>query len=252
MCSLTKTKKRRKFEALIKEKSMKLVASGYSTCGAFHTSLRMPNEDAILVDEACGLFAAVDGVSTEPRGDIAARCVVEALTAIAATDPDKRRFAQAFVDAENAITEFRDTEGLPAFPKACVTAVWLREGTGGNHIGLIGHAGDTSAFLVHHTAETITRLTTSHTVQVGQRNLVTRYVGGKKAPPDLSSVLIPPNCTLLLVTDGVTKKLNPAEIKTKTLHTPSPQELVLALVRLAITAGEADDISVVAVRTLRF
>ena len=212
----------------------------------------MPNEDAILVDEVHGVFAAVDGVSSKPRGDIAAKIVVDALAAITAAEPDRRRFEQAFVDAEDAIEKFRDAKSLPAFPKACVTAVWIREGTGGNHIGLIGHAGDTSALLVNHTAGTITQLTTPHVVLRGRQHAVTRYVGGKKSPPDFSSIVVPPNCTLLLVTDGVTKKLNLAEIKTKTLYTPSPQELVFALVRVAITAGEADDISVIAVRTLRF
>ncbi len=212
----------------------------------------MPNEDAILVDEVHGVFAAVDGVSSKPRGDIAAKIVVDALAAITAAEPDRRRFEQAFVDAEDAIEKFRDEESLPAFPKACMTAVWLREGTGGNHIGLIGHAGDTSALLVNHTAGTIAQLTTPHVVLHGRHNAVTRYVGGKKSPPDISSIVVPPNCTLLLVTDGVTKKLSLREIATRTIHTLSPQELTTAIIRMAQIAKEADDISVVAVRTLRF
>lgn len=231
---------------------MQLVASGISVCGKCHKIVNLPNEDAVLVDEARGLFAAVDGVSTKPRGDVAARCVVEALTAIHHQEPDRQAFEKAFADAEDAIEKFRDAESLHAFPSACMTAVWLREGTGGNHIGLIAHAGDTSALLVNHTTETITQLTTPHTALIGRQSVVTRYVGGRKAAPDIASVMVPPNCTLILVTDGITKKLGVREVLTKTLYTPSPQELVLALVRMAMLAGEADDISVVAVRTLRF
>ena len=54
------------------------------------------------------------------------------------------------------------------------------------------------------------------------------------------------------MTDGVTKKLSLREIATRTIHTLSPQELTTAIIRMAQIAKEADDISVVAVRTLRF
>ncbi len=234
------------------EEGMRLVASGITLCGKWHNSINLPNEDAILVDEARGMFAAVDGVSTKPRGDAASRLVVEALTAITETEPNRACFENAFTNAEDAIEAFKDAEDLLAYPKACVTAVWLREGTGGYHIGFIGHAGDTTALLVNHTTEAIEQLTTPHHVWDGRQFAVNRYIGGRKMTPNFAAVVIPPNCTLLLVTDGVTKKLHMQEICTQALHAASVQELTHTLARMALLAKEADDISVVAVRTLRF
>lgn len=232
---------------------MNLVASGMSVKGRrrLHTDL---NEDAILIDEYRGLFVVADGASGFPDGAAAANLVVATFRAMDEQSPSMECLAAAFVAAEDAIRLRCFEKSLPRLPRVIVAVVWLAEVENGWHEGFVAHAGDASVFVLDHMRNVIQFATIPHTERDGdgRPEVPIRFIGGCGTPPEIVPLRVRADSTVLVVSDGVTKTLFGSDILSHTMHQKTPQALTGSLVRNALIREETDDISVVAVRTLRF
>jgi serine/threonine protein phosphatase PrpC len=73
-------------------------------------------------------------------------------------------------------------------------------------------------------------------------------IGGEEAMPVVSRVDIPRGCVLLLATDGLTKHVPDAEIKTQIEAMTSSEQLCRSLLDLTLERGGSDNITLIAAR----
>ena len=159
---------------------MRLASGSFS-----HTGLvRGNNEDAYLADDAHVLFAVADGMGGHRGGEVASRTAIEALRAAIAAG---RGVQDAITSANDAVIERargnQELTGMGTTLTALVVA-------GGRQL-LIGHVGDSRAYLIHEGV--LRRITDDHSlveelVREGrltseqadshpQRHVVTRALG---------------------------------------------------------------------------
>jgi protein phosphatase len=135
--------------------------SGASRAGGegFH------NEDAFVVEEGLGLYLVCDGASGTPAGEIASRVAaraVEEFVELAEARVDVRSgdvahavVERAMVHAMNAVA---DAERIEPELEGLATTVTMLLASG--RVGVIGHRGDSRAYLVRR--ERVEQLTRDH------------------------------------------------------------------------------------------
>ena len=233
---------------------MKLAAGS-----ATHTGLvRGNNEDSFLVDDVHVLYAIADGMGGHRGGEVASRTAIEALrAAVAAGQP----VHDAIVKANTAVIERAagddDLTGMGTTLTAVVVA-------GGRQL-LIGHVGDSRAYLLHD--GTLRRVTDDHSlveelVREGrltpeqaeshpQRAIVTRALGvDAEVEVDLYTVEVAAGDRILLCSDGLTTMVRERDVERLARSEPDPQRAAELLVDAANRAGGEDNTSVVVVDVL--
>jgi protein phosphatase len=227
-----------------------------ATGSATDTGLvRGNNEDSILVDAAHELFAVADGMGGHRGGEVASRTAIEALRAGVASG---RSVNEAITRANDAVLERaagdEDLTGMGTTLTAMVVA--------GSRQLLIGHVGDSRAYLVHDGE--LRRVTDDHSlveelVREGrltpeqaeshpQRHVVTRALGVDfQVDVDLYTIEVSAGDRVIICSDGLTTMVRERDVERLARSEPDPQRAAELLVDAANRAGGEDNTSVVVV-----
>ncbi len=233
---------------------MRLASGSFS-----HTGLvRGNNEDAYLADDAHVLFAVADGMGGHRGGEVASRTAIEALRAASAAG---RGVQDAITSANDAVIERargnQELTGMGTTLTALVVA-------GGRQL-LIGHVGDSRAYLIHEGV--LRRITDDHSlveelVREGrltseqadshpQRHVVTRALGvDPEVEVDLYTFDVTPGDRVVLCSDGLTTMVRERDVERIARSEPDPQRAAEQLVDAANAAGGEDNTSIVVVDVL--
>ena len=214
---------------------------------------RPENEDDFLVEREHGLYAVADGMGGHRAGEVASATAIETLKAAYLGG---QRLDQAVVAANAAV--FAKAADDPAWQGmgTTLTAVALE----GDSTALLGHVGDSRAYLMRDGA--VTQVTDDHSlveqlVREGrltpeqaqrhpQRAIITRALGiDAEVEVDTYRVDLRPGDRLLLCSDGLTNMLSDDTIASTLRRHTDPQQAADTLVDMANQAGGDDNITVV-------
>lgn len=231
---------------------------------ASHTGRRPRQEDSYLTLSRGGsaVVAVADGMGGHAAGEVASRIAVERLAASARTavDRDSRELLrEAAETANSAILAHADAQ-----PDAVGLGTTLVAALVCGNQAVIGHAGDSRAFLV--TADGLTQLTRDHsavqdavdrgTLMASEvaaapfRHAIVRSLGDEAFPgleytPADGSLELSDGTILLLTSDGAHGLLTPADIMDQLAGTPTLKRGLDQLLRLAYARGSDDNITLV-------
>jgi PPM family protein phosphatase len=219
---------------------------------------RSGNEDDHLVDAERRLYAVADGMGGHRAGEVASATAIEALQeayrAGAALD-------EAVGEANAAVYAKASTNLDMRGMGTTLTAVALQ----GDHTALLGHVGDSRAYLMRD--GTVTQVTDDHSlveqlVREGrlspeealhhpQKAIITRALGvDPDVEVDTYTVDLRPGDRLLLCSDGLTNMVSNDDIAATLGRQPDPQQAAQTLVDLANEAGGDDNITVVVIEAV--
>jgi len=219
---------------------------------------RPENEDNLLVDREHGLYAVADGMGGHRAGEVASATAIETLQAAYLGG---QRLDQAVAAANTAVftkgTEDAALQGMGT----TLTAIALE----GDSTALLGHVGDSRAYLMRNGA--VTQVTDDHSlveqlVREGrlspeeaqnhpQRAIITRALGvDSQVEVDTYRIDLKAGDRLLICSDGLTNMLSDDTIAQTLRRHADPQQAADTLVDMANQAGGDDNITVVILDTL--
>ncbi len=243
--------------------------------------IRDLNEDSLLtleldrvqcsISRPIGLYVVADGMGGHAAGDVASGLAIDTIAEKMVThllapqltgDADTESFdaqgwlTDAIQAANQAILNHRDDVGTN-MGTTLVAAVVIGD------VATVANVGDSRAYLVND--EGIRQITTDHSlverlVALGQitpgearvhpqRNVIYRTVGDKEeAEIDFFVQSLDSGDSLLLCSDGLSGKVEDAEIWRLVKRSRSPQEACEQLVQAANDRGGGDNITVVIVQ----
>lgn len=225
--------------------------------------VRKNNEDSLLTgdgrDEA--LFAVADGIGGFEAGEVASRIAVGVLEELEPAGSLEDAIGEA---NRRILAAARGDEKLSGMGTTVVTARFFVKdggGAGGGASAEISHVGDSRAYLLrggelapvtedHSLVAELVRsgdLTRAQASEHPQKNLITRALGAEdEVQVDTAVLPIEPEDRILLCSDGLTDMVPEAKVG-ELLAAPSPEEAARALVKAALDAGGADNVTVVVV-----
>ncbi len=233
---------------------MKLAAASATDQGLHRSN----NEDAFLVDDQRALFAVADGMGGHRGGEVASQTAIEALRAAVANGVPLR---DAISGANTAVrARAAGNDELTGMGTTMTALIAI-----GGHQLLVGHVGDSRAYLLHD--GTLRRATDDHSlveelVREGrltpeqaeshpQRAIVTRALGvDERVDVDLYTLDIEVGDRVVLCSDGLTTMVRERDIERLARTEPDPQRVAEGLVAAANAAGGDDNITVVVVDVL--
>jgi PPM family protein phosphatase len=233
----------------------KLVAAGVTDVGR----VRDGNEDDFL-DQAnrLGLVAVADGMGGHRAGEVASATALEALRAGVASGEQLRH---AIEGANDAVLEKSESDQELHGMGTTLTAGML--GTDG-HL-LVGHVGDSRAYLFHDGE--LTQITDDHSlveemVRGGeltpeqaevhpQRSIITRALGiDPQVDVDVYPVELQPGDRILFCSDGLTTMVRQDEMASILAREHDPKRAAQLLVDAANAAGGEDNVTAVIVEVV--
>ncbi|HEX5097527.1 MAG TPA: Stp1/IreP family PP2C-type Ser/Thr phosphatase, partial [Acidimicrobiia bacterium] len=228
---------------------MELSAGAFSDPGR----VRDNNEDAYVVDDRLTLFAVADGMGGHLGGEVASWTAIEALRASVA---NRRAINVAITEANDAVRERASGDPNLNGMGTTLTAVVVA----GGRLLLIGHVGDSRAYLLHEGS--LRRITDDHSlveelVREGrltpeqaeshpQRAVVTRALGvDEEVDVDVFTVEVAEGDRVVLCSDGLTTMVRERDVERIMAAGNDPQRTAEALVDAANEAGGTDNITVI-------
>jgi PPM family protein phosphatase len=219
---------------------------------------RPDNEDSLLVDREHRLYAVADGMGGHRAGEVASATAIETLRSAYA---DGRPLDQAVEAANAAVFAKAARDAALQGMGTTLTAVAVADG----HTALLGHVGDSRAYLMRDGA--VTQVTDDHSlveqlVREGrlspeeaqhhpQRAIITRALGiDSEVEVDVYRVDLQPGDRLLICSDGLTNMLSDDAIGLTLRRHADPQQAADTLVDMANQAGGDDNITVVVLDAL--
>ncbi|MDP9455581.1 MAG: hypothetical protein CYG60_09940 [Actinobacteria bacterium] len=221
--------------------------------------VRKNNEDSLLTgdgkDEA--LFAVADGIGGFEAGEVASRIAIGVLEELEPGDSLEGAVKEA---NRRILAAARGDEKLSGMGTTIVAArfsVGDRAGASAE----ISHVGDSRAYLLrggelapitedHSLVAELVRsgdLTRAEASEHPQKNLITRALGAEdEVRVDTAVLPVQPDDRVLLCSDGLTDMVPEAKVG-ELLATPEPEGAAHALVKAALDAGGADNVTVVVV-----
>ena len=217
--------------------------------------VRDHNEDSLVVSPP--LFAVADGMGGHAAGEVASEIAVDVLSNAALEHPNGQELANAIVRANAEIIEAarcgRGREGMGCTLTACVLE--------GEKL-VIGQVGDSRAYLMHNGK--LSQVTRDHSlmadmIEAGklteeearvhpQRSVITRALGTDiSTQPDIFDIDVTGGDKLLVCSDGLTSMVKDADIERVMQQNNDPQRCASKLVNEAISAGGADNVTVIVV-----
>lgn len=189
-------------------------------------------------------------------GEVAARLAAETLAGLPVAGPPQAAAVRVvFEQAHRRIREMAARHADWQEMGTTLTAAWVGQGR-----LVVGHVGDSRAYLIREGRAT--QLTQDHSVagelmrdgrlsqqearRHPQRHMLTRSLGGERAPEvDVVEVRLAPGDRLVLCTDGLTGALETDEIARMVSGARSAREAADALLREALRRQAPDDVTVV-------
>jgi PPM family protein phosphatase len=222
--------------------------------------VRKNNEDSLLVGEGRDetLFAVADGIGGFEAGEVASSIATEALKELEPLSPLEDAIREA---NRRILAAARGDEKLSGMG---TTVVAMRfGGTREEPTAEISHVGDSRAYLLrgddlkpvtedHSLVAELVRsgdLTRAQASEHPQKNLITRALGAEEEV-DVDTAVLPVEAgdRLLLCSDGLSDMVPETKmLDLLTSHPEDTEKTVHALVRAALDAGGADNITVVVV-----
>ena len=222
--------------------------------------VRKNNEDSLLVGEGRDetLFAVADGIGGFEAGEVASSIATEALKELEPLSPLEDAIREA---NRRILAAARGDEKLSGMG---TTVVAMRfGGTREEPTAEISHVGDSRAYLLrggdlkpvtedHSLVAELVRsgdLTRAQASEHPQKNLITRALGAEEEV-DVDTAVLPIEAgdRLLLCSDGLSDMVPETRmLDLLTSHPEDTEKTAHALVRAALDAGGADNITVVIV-----
>ena len=222
--------------------------------------VRKNNEDSLLVGEGRDetLFAVADGIGGFEAGEVASSIAIEAFKELDPSSPLEDAIREA---NQRILATARGDEKLSGMG---TTVVAMRfGGTREEPAAEISHVGDSRAYLLrggdlkpvtedHSLVAELVRsgdLTRAQASEHPQKNLITRALGAEEEV-EADTIVLPvkPGDRLLLCSDGLSDMVpEPKMLDLLTAHPENTERTAHALVRAALDAGGADNITVVVV-----
>ncbi|MEM1108912.1 MAG: protein phosphatase 2C domain-containing protein [Planctomycetota bacterium] len=224
---------------------------------------RLANEDAVAVDPRMGLFVVCDGVGGRPSGEAASQIVSYALGhALRRRLRGLKKLDEELLKKllyESAVTMneqmYLHSQAVPALVgMGCTLCAALLDARTVFYM----HAGDSRIYLLrdgrlqsltrdhtHHQQKFKTQIDTGELVDVGERRLLTEYIGSpEELHPTVDSMPLQPGDRLLLCSDGLTDPVDDDTLKELLTVHADPAAATQALVDTANEAGGPDNITV--------
>ncbi len=224
---------------------------------------RPQNEDSFLEIAQSGIYAVADGVGGAEGGEVASQMAMEILGEAFANKPDgsdvEDVMKNAIESANSAI--FQMSHEVAKLDGMATTIVALHVS---DNVATIGHVGDSRLYRVD-PAGKLHRETEDHSmvadeVRAGRmteeqaenhpsRNVINRALGAEPlVEVDLKTILIEPETTFLLCSDGITRHVNDDEIE-EILNTESePNGICSYLKDRCYERGAEDNLTAVVVK----
>ncbi len=224
---------------------------------------RPQNEDSFLEIAQSGIYAVADGVGGAEGGEVASQMAMEILGEAFANKPDgsdvEDVMKNAIESANSAI--FQMSHEVAKLDGMATTIVALHVS---DNVATIGHVGDSRLYRVD-PAGNLHRETEDHSmvadeVRAGRmteeqaenhpsRNVINRALGAEPlVEVDLKTILIEPETTFLLCSDGITRHVNDDEIE-EILNTESePNGICSYLKDRCYERGAEDNLTAVVVK----
>ena len=220
--------------------------------------VRGHNEDSFLLRTP--LFVVSDGMGGHAAGEVASSIAVETVGERAPGTADDVLLGAAVEAANMAVIEAAE-QGIGKPGMGCtVTSVLIEK----NKMA-VAHVGDSRAYVLRQ--GTLVRVTHDHSyveelVDSGQitadearthpsRSIITRALG---SDPDMYadhfSLEVNDGDRIILCSDGLSSMISDAEIEALAVSSATPQQAADNLVAAALTAGGADNVTVVVVDVL--
>lgn len=220
--------------------------------------VRGHNEDSFLLRTP--LFVVSDGMGGHAAGEVASSIAVETVGERAPGTADDVLLGAAVEAANMAVIEAAE-QGIGKPGMGCtVTSILIEK----NKMA-VAHVGDSRAYVLRQ--GTLVRVTHDHSyveelVDSGQitadearthpsRSIITRALG---SDPDMYadhfSLEVNDGDRVILCSDGLSSMISDAEIEALAVSSASPQQAADNLVAAALTAGGADNVTVVVVDVL--
>jgi protein phosphatase len=247
---------------MTKAKELRLISYG-STCVG---RVRSVNEDAFLRDDHMRLYAVADGVGGQPAGEVASATALRELAKFlkfyssSAGDRSVATMLMALGKVSDAVLARGLSDVRYHGMATTLTACWIT-----HHRIILGHVGDSEAFLLH--GGKLKRLTVPHTVagelihrgvseehplmKSSLSHMLTQSLGPEPLHnPQVCEIELKHHDVLLVCSDGVTREMNTAEISHVLRHSPAPEQAVEELLRIADERGGHDNATAVVVKAL--
>lgn len=220
--------------------------------------VREHNEDSFLLRTP--LFAICDGMGGHAAGEVASSIAVKVIGEEAPNTADDVLLGAAIEAANQAVIEAPQKGiGKPGMGSTA-SAIFIE----GNQMA-VAHVGDSRIYLLHH--GTLVRVTHDHSyveelVDSGQitadearnhpsRSVVTRALGSDpEMYADHFTLEVSDGDRIILCSDGLSSMILDDEIESIAVSNITPQNAADSLVSAALTAGGADNITVIVVDIL--
>ena len=220
--------------------------------------VREHNEDSFLLRTP--LFAVCDGMGGHAAGEVASSIAVKVIGEEAPNTADDALLGAAIEAANQAVIEAPQKGiGKPGMGSTA-SAIFIE----GNQMA-VAHVGDSRIYLLHH--GTLVRITHDHSyveelVDSGQitadearnhpsRSVVTRALGSDpEMYADHFTLEVSDGDRIILCSDGLSSMILDDEIESIAVSNITPQNAADSLVAAALTAGGADNITVIVVDIL--
>lgn len=220
--------------------------------------VRGHNEDSFLL--RAPLFVVSDGMGGHAAGEVASSIAVETIGGRAPASADDILLGAAVEAANVSVIEAAE-QGIGKPGMGCTATAVLIE----RNKMAVAHVGDSRAYLLRH--GTLVRITHDHSyveelVDSGQitadearthpsRSIITRALG---SDPDMYadhfSLEVNDGDRIILCSDGLSSMIPDSEIEALAVSSATPQQAADNLVAAALTAGGADNVTVVVVDVL--
>lgn len=245
------------------QKNFQIVSASVSDRGL--SEKRPENEDSYVEIPNSGIFAVADGVGGAQAGDVASQMAMEivgeAFTNLASPGDAEDIMKTAIGRANEAI--FQMSNELPQLSTMATTIVALHLN---GYIATIGHVGDSRLYRVDSNG-TLYRETQDHSVveeevRAGRmtpeqalnhpsRNIISRALGAEPSVEiDLKTIMVEPNTTFLICSDGITRHITDDEINALLFSSHKPSEVCQRMKEICYDRGAEDNLTAVIVRIL--
>ena len=243
---------------------MQMYVKAFEAAKGSLTGDRITNQDRCLFLSSANtaLLCLADGLGGHPRGEVAAQMLLDAAeTLFRQADkplPDPERFMlQCIGKAHKAILQFGGRQSPPVAPRTTAVIAIVQDGT-----AYWCHVGDSRLYLIRNAqvvAQTrdhaeVRYVRQSATEVSRPRASLTRCLGGLLQPPTTTCGAPTRLChgdALLLCSDGLWNQIpKRALINAFEPRDASVEDRLQALLELAATAPNSDNVSAVALRWL--